>query len=100
MATTAKTTKPIQLARSISTIEPTCSSGKDFSNEETLSTTTSAPLVKFGIITDIQYADLPDRPAWYDATKTRYYRSSLDHVKQAFDYWTSSDSCLFALQLG
>ena len=94
---TARATKPFQLARSISTIESTTSA--------TSASTNSAdepghPLVKFGIITDIQYADLPDRPAWYDASKTRYYRSSLDHVKQAFDYWTSAESCLFTLQLG
>lgn len=95
---TAKTSKSLQLARSISTIE--CSSSDDFYTNSTMENDSGKPLVKFGIITDIQYADLPDRPAWYDPSKTRYYRSSLDHVKQAFDYWTSSDSCLFALQLG
>ena len=63
----------------------------------------SKPLVKFGVITDVQYADADDRPAWYDTSKTRYYRSSLDHVRQAFRYWTEntkSRTPSFALQLG
>lgn len=62
------------------------------------------PIVRFGVITDVQYADADDHPAWYDATKTRYYRASLNHVKEAFRYWTRgcSDhtSPSFALQLG
>lgn len=62
------------------------------------------PIVRFGVITDVQYADADDHPAWYDPSKTRYYRSSLNHVKEAFRYWTqgcSDDiSPSFALQLG
>lgn len=67
------------------------------------------PLVKFGVLTDVQYADIPNRPAWYDHSKTRYYRASLDHVKQAFDFWTNKNcsddddetsKTKFALQLG
>lgn len=59
-------------------------------------------IVKFGVITDVQYADVADRPAWYDATKTRYYRSSLQLVGRAIDAWngTADGRPLFALQLG
>lgn len=63
-------------------------------------------LVQFGVITDIQYADIEDRVAWYDASKTRRYRYALQQVKQAFRVWkeTTDDETdvrtTFALQLG
>ena len=97
MAATS-TPQPIPLTRSLSNIDTP--SNTDAYSSPNSPDVLSEPLVKFGVITDIQYADLPNRPAWYDASKTRYYRASLDHVKQAFHHWTSSDSCLFALQLG
>lgn len=97
MAATS-TPQPMPLTRSLSNIDT--SSNTDVYTSSNSPDVSSEPLVKFGVITDIQYADLPNRPAWYDASKTRYYRASLDHVKQAFDTWTSTDSCLFALQLG
>lgn len=94
----ASTPQPISLTRSLSNIDTPVTA--DVYCNTNCTEETNEPLVKFGVITDIQYADLPNRPAWYDASKTRYYRASLDHVKQAFDHWTSTDSCLFALQLG
>lgn len=66
----------------------------------------SPPLVQFGVLTDVQYADADNKPAWYDSTKTRYYRASLLHVKQAFEHWVSkkdenpAEGPSFALQLG
>ena len=61
-------------------------------------------IVKFGVITDVQYADVANRAAWYDATKTRYYRSSLQHVERASHSWTQQPDGhrkpSFVLQLG
>lgn len=62
------------------------------------------PLVKFGVLTDVQYADVDDKPAWYNPEKTRYYRSSLLHIRQAFESWVNmgkeGHGPTFALQLG
>lgn len=59
-------------------------------------------LARFGVLTDVQYADTDDKPAQYDPTKTRYYRTSLDHVSRAFEQWDQFDEekPSFVLQLG
>ena len=52
---------------------------------------------------DVQYADNDDRLAWYDPTKTRYYRNSLAQVDKAFQEWNRhQNGCQigFVLQLG
>ncbi|KAF4655339.1 hypothetical protein FOL47_009477 [Perkinsus chesapeaki] len=54
-----------------------------------LSTTaTSTVLFRFGVIADVQYADV-DNVFNYSHTKTRYYRRSAGALKQAIDWWNS-----------
>ncbi|XP_028990403.1 manganese-dependent ADP-ribose/CDP-alcohol diphosphatase [Betta splendens] len=58
------------------------------------------PLFTFGVIADIQYADIDDGYN-YNQTRMRYYRSSLKLVRNALDSW--SESAVkpdFILQLG
>lgn len=61
-------------------------------------------MVRFGIITDVQYADKDDAPAWYDPSKTRYYRNALHQVHNAFNHWNMEEMegrrTEFVLQLG
>ncbi|XP_049916697.1 manganese-dependent ADP-ribose/CDP-alcohol diphosphatase [Epinephelus moara] len=58
------------------------------------------PLFTFGVIADIQYADLDDGYN-YSRTKRRYYRSSLQLLRQAQDSWSESAvKPEFILQLG
>lgn len=59
------------------------------------------PVVTFGVLTDVQYADCDDRIASYDPSKTRFYRGSLKQVDEAFKYWEKPGSRVkFVLQLG
>ena len=46
-------------------------------------------LFKFGIISDIQYVDLPDALN-FQQTKLRRYRQSLDIFQKAITNWISS----------
>nr|XP_042904381.1 manganese-dependent ADP-ribose/CDP-alcohol diphosphatase isoform X2 [Parasteatoda tepidariorum] len=62
--------------------------------------TTVEPLVTFGVLTDVQYADCEDRPAPHDSSKTRFYRKALDQVDAAFKSWKESHKVKFVLQLG
>ena len=57
-------------------------------------------LLRFGVVADVQYADNEDRLAWYDHTKTRYYRNSLNQVNKAFNQWNNESKVSFVLQLG
>ncbi|XP_053209206.1 manganese-dependent ADP-ribose/CDP-alcohol diphosphatase-like [Panonychus citri] len=58
-------------------------------------------IAKFGVLTDVQYADTDDKPAHYDPTKTRYYRASLNHVVHAFNHWDRETiKPTFVLQFG
>ncbi|RWS30747.1 manganese-dependent ADP-ribose/CDP-alcohol diphosphatase-like isoform X1 [Leptotrombidium deliense] len=45
------------------------------------------PLTRFGVITDTHYADCDDRVAWYDSSKTRYYRNAINQIHNAFNEW-------------
>lgn len=69
-------------------------------------TESKLPLLRFGVVADVQYADNDDKQAWYNPTKTRFYRNSLKQVTKAFEYWESigrSDGDCpigFILQLG
>ena len=58
------------------------------------------PIVSFGLITDIQYADNDDR--WnYTKTSLRRYRNSLKLVNEACQYWLNGKYPIsFILQLG
>jgi len=60
----------------------------------------STPVISFGLIADIQYADNDDR--WnYTKTHLRRYRNSLKLVDEACHYWLNGKSRIsFILQLG
>ena len=51
----------------------------------------------FGIITDVQYADIPNGKSFHGVP--RYYRHSLDVLKRAVKDWSAKD-LQFAVQLG
>ena len=73
-------------------------------NQETNEALDQKALVTFGLITDIQYADVDDGMS-YDKTRHRYYRNSLKLVREAVAYWKQheiEDDCKFKffLQLG
>lgn len=55
-----------------------------------------APLFKFGIIGDVQTADIPDGPN-FARTKTRRYRQSLACLREASSAW---NEVAFCVQLG
>ncbi|XP_051851527.1 manganese-dependent ADP-ribose/CDP-alcohol diphosphatase isoform X2 [Antechinus flavipes] len=60
----------------------------------------SEPCFSFGVISDIQYADLEDGYNFL-RTKTRYYRYSLRHLQGAIEEWNEeSNHLFFVLQLG
>lgn len=68
--------------------------------EQETTTQTSKVLFSFGVIADIQYADLDDG---YDflGTRKRYYKQSLHHLQCAVEYWNGMETQLeFVLQLG
>ncbi|XP_027033375.1 manganese-dependent ADP-ribose/CDP-alcohol diphosphatase isoform X1 [Tachysurus fulvidraco] len=59
-----------------------------------------APLFTFGVIADIQYADLKDGYN-YRRTRKRYYRNSLQLLRNAIRSWNEEDvKPSFILQLG
>jgi manganese-dependent ADP-ribose/CDP-alcohol diphosphatase len=55
-------------------------------------------LCRFGIISDIQYANIPDHFN-YDHTRKRYYRNGLVQLKLAVEYWKNKD-VNFVMDLG
>lgn len=59
-----------------------------------------SPIISFGLITDIHYANNDDR--WnYSNTFIRRYRNSLKLVKQACNYWINNKYPIeFVIQLG
>lgn len=58
------------------------------------------PLFTFGVIADIQYADMDDGFN-YSRTNKRYYRTSLQLLRKALESWSESESKPdFILQLG
>lgn len=56
-------------------------------------------LFSFGLITDVQYADVPDCQN-YKKTAWRYYRKALPCLQNALHHLTSDQGTLFTLQLG
>ncbi|XP_077183711.1 manganese-dependent ADP-ribose/CDP-alcohol diphosphatase isoform X2 [Paroedura picta] len=73
---------------------------EDLSCKQGATTGTSEVLFSFGVIADIQYADLEDG---YDflATRKRYYRHSLHHLHSAIEDWNGEEiPPEFVLQLG
>ncbi|RNA22070.1 manganese-dependent ADP-ribose CDP-alcohol diphosphatase [Brachionus plicatilis] len=62
------------------------------------------PIALFGIITDIQYANVDDGQS-YDKKRVRYYRNSLNLVREAVNNWKEiekkfSKDFKFVIQLG
>ena len=62
------------------------------------------PSITFGVLTDIQYADVEDGTS-YDKKRIRYYRNSLNLVKEAIKNWKkyeqdSKQNLKFVIQLG
>lgn len=60
---------------------------------------TSNPVYSFGILSDIQYADLPNGHN-YAKTTVRYYRNALQCVQRAVRAWQKDIGISFILQLG
>ncbi|XP_019720013.1 manganese-dependent ADP-ribose/CDP-alcohol diphosphatase [Hippocampus comes] len=59
-----------------------------------------APLFTFGVIADIQYADMDDGLN-FSQTRRRYYRSSLELLRKARESWShSAPRPKFIIQLG
>jgi len=54
---------------------------------------------KIGLLTDIQYADVDDGKS-YDQKRHRYYRNSLNLVKEAITNWKTNYDIKFLIQLG
>lgn len=63
-----------------------------------LTVATQAPLARFGVIADIQYANLADGQN-YAKTQTRRYRGALEMVDKAVAYW-AAQKVGFVAQLG
>ena len=58
------------------------------------------PHITFGIVADVQYADIEDGTD-FSKTRVRYYRNSLNLLKNAINEWKRpSDPVAFVLQLG
>ncbi|XP_070419532.1 manganese-dependent ADP-ribose/CDP-alcohol diphosphatase isoform X3 [Equus przewalskii] len=71
----------------------------DKPNPGTLSES-SEPLFSFGVIADIQYADLEDGYNFH-GSRRRYYRHSLLHLRGAIEHWNEESSApCCVLQLG
>ncbi|KAH0629550.1 hypothetical protein JD844_011702 [Phrynosoma platyrhinos] len=66
--------------------------------DEGTTTTTSKALFSFGVIADIQYADLEDGYDFLGVQK-RYYKHSLCHLQKAIQEWNGRE-VQFVLQLG
>eukprot|EP00668_Euglena_longa_P000576 GGOE01000708.1.p1 GENE.GGOE01000708.1~~GGOE01000708.1.p1 ORF type:complete len:362 (+),score=65.26 GGOE01000708.1:53-1087(+) len=56
------------------------------------------PELSFGVITDLQYADLPDGRSFLGFR--RYHRASVPRLQRAVDNWTKEPRLQFAIQLG
>lgn len=55
------------------------------------------PCVTFGLLTDIQHADVEDG---INYVNTRYYRNSLNLIRDATEEWKRMPNFKFIIQLG
>lgn len=75
-----------------------------FAEKEETQDASILPLVTFGLLTDVQYADVED--GWsYDKKRQRFYRNSLNLVKEAVRNWKEHEinfntKFKFIIQLG
>lgn len=56
------------------------------------------PLFSFGVITDVQYADIPDGRSFHGVP--RFYRNSIRILQNAIQKWNAHQNLSFALHLG
>lgn len=56
------------------------------------------PLFSFGVITDVQYADIPDGRSFLGVP--RYYRNSILVLQRAVQKWNNHQNISFSLNLG
>lgn len=71
-----------------------------YSSEEEAKTPKSKELFSFGVIADVQYADVDDGKDFL-GIRRRYYRHSLQHLQNAIQYWNGMEAQpAFVLQLG
>ncbi|KAI7754813.1 hypothetical protein M8C21_018812, partial [Ambrosia artemisiifolia] len=56
------------------------------------------PLFSFGVITDVQYADIPDGRSFLGVP--RYYRNSILVLQKAIKSWNNHQNLRFSLNLG
>ena len=76
----------------------------DFNDDEEKQDFSQRPLSTFGLLTDVQYANIDDGFN-YDQTKVRYYRNSLMLTREAIRNWRkyeqeTQNRIEFVLQLG
>ncbi|KAG0499908.1 hypothetical protein HPP92_004163 [Vanilla planifolia] len=62
------------------------------------STPTKQPLFSFGVITDVQYADIPDGFSFLGVP--RYYRHSIQVLRRAVKKWNDLKKLKFSLNFG
>ena len=59
----------------------------------------SRPLLRFGVIADVQYCDIPD--AWnFSGNVKRHYRGALDCLRNAVRRWNAGPEIAFVANLG
>ena len=58
-----------------------------------------APVLRFGVISDVQYCDTEDGTN-FDGTEKRHYRGALDCLVQAVEHWNTLPDLQFVAQLG
>ena len=56
------------------------------------------PLFSFGVIADVQYADIPDGRSFLDVP--RYNRHSIDVLRRAVQRWNGEKSVRFCINFG
>ena len=81
-------------------ISPSSSRWLSRASRKTTRTRGKQPIVSFGLITDIHYADHDD--CWnYTKTQLRRYRNAANLVNEACQHWTNAKYPIsFILQLG
>ncbi|WOL04429.1 hypothetical protein Cni_G13150 [Canna indica] len=56
------------------------------------------PLFSFGVISDVQYADIPDGHSFLGVP--RYYRHSMQVLQRAVNYWNAHKKLQFSMDFG
>lgn len=94
--TAALVGQPVRLAPGATSARP----GTDSQHRRRpRSTSTEPPLLRFGVLADIQYCDIDDRLN-FSKTRSRAYRGALECLKNAVLQWNASDDVAFVAHLG